>query len=241
MTLHFLFLYIFIVLLQFPVIWERYKTLISVELNLPFKLHNMEFYRELLKMVKPSQQKKMSGLDYFSTEGGEAFDEIIGMVDKLSNVLNNHEEIKNDLNMIKKFYKFDYASKISKNNPCIHYCSTYALSDPANPLLCKVCDHQHNLSCPYNTKLIEITTSLHEALQLLPESQENKVMLHDFNNSKGQILSWRNHILRGEHQNEAYSLGIENVSDTHFLIVKVRKIQNLKLNSQLLLSQPWSL
>ena len=114
MTLHFLFLYIFIVLLQFPVIWERYKTLISVELNLPFKLHNMEFYRELLKMVKPSQQKKMSGLDYFSTEGGEAFDEIIGMVDKLSNVLNNHEEIKNDLNMIKKFYKFDYASKISK-------------------------------------------------------------------------------------------------------------------------------
>ena len=207
-------------LAQFPIVWESYKKFYATE-ELPFKLHSKEFYRRVIKSVKPVPQKSMAGLDYISADGCQAFQDLFDVLNELKKITGKtYADLISTLQTSKTFLKFDFSSCISKESECAHFCSRFALSDGKQSIFSESCDHLHTESSGMLENLIKSLQEITSQLAQLPLTKERKLLQHSVSDSMLKIEAWQHHIVRAVHQNKAYIDQLELVDNEHILVIK---------------------
>ena len=156
----------------------------------------------ILEACSASKQVSLQGLDYFSTEGTEAFEKIQSIVSVLGD--NGAEitwasKISNDLKANKRYLKTDFKTHVSSEERCNDHCTTFSLSDPSNTEYSRSCNHEHDLSCHECSKFAdaieEITTKLNDKSIHLTDDQRARLKFEQYQ-ATNCIHAWKSHLLR---------------------------------------------
>ena len=130
-------------------------------------LHSSSLFA-ILRNCSASIRKSLAGLDNFSSDGSNAFDQLAKLCDEIA-ALGNREEtlcighlailflfyvpgakpeeivdLKKSLQSARNYLKLDYKTHISMENNVADHCSTFALSDASNDAWRKRCEHDHD-------------------------------------------------------------------------------------------------
>ena len=94
---------------------------------------------------------------------------------------------------------------MSTSSPVASHCSTFALSDSTDPALQQQCDHSHDELCEQceslQATLQNISAAVEEASFVTDDDRDEAVYLA--NSSTLVIQSWKCHLLRSTHQDQA--------------------------------------
>ena len=104
-------------------------------------------------------QKSLQGLNYFLTEGAQAFETLESVVKTLVEGGATPiwgKEAKTTLKEAKRYLKTDFKSHIGPDERCVDHCTGYSLSDPQNGAFAKQCHHSHDTSCISCCQLDEV-------------------------------------------------------------------------------------
>ena len=102
-------------------------------------------------MCTASRQKSLQGLDYFLTEGAQAFESVervIMMLEEGGATSIWGKEAKAMLKEAKRYLKTDFKSHVGPEERCVDHCTGFSLSDPNNDAFAQHCDHTHDMCCP---------------------------------------------------------------------------------------------
>ena len=179
----------------------------------------------IIEVCAASNQKSLQGLDYFSTEGAEAFDTLYNAVSVLEE--NGATsiwamEMKNALRDCKRYLKTDYKSHVGPNEKCLDHCTNYSLSDPLETAYAKDCKHRHDTPCSMCTKLDESLLSITKMItstqvHLTPEQQNN--LRFDVKHAVESIFCWKAHLIRTVNQEQAKEDILQSLDDNSIFIV----------------------
>ena len=104
----------------------------------------------IIEVCSASMQKSLQGLDNFSADGGEGFDNLLSLLDTLQEngvdrvwVTNTKQALRDG----KRYLKTDFKAHLGKAEHCRDHCITYALSDPTVVEFQGQCDHHHDDHC----------------------------------------------------------------------------------------------
>lgn len=177
----------------------------------------------VLHVCPASHQKSLQGLDYFSTEGGNAFDTLKDIVTTLTNKgLNDrkskdiHQELKDG-----KFYlKTDFKAHIADQDECPDHCCSYALSDIKDSAFSAECNHEHTLQCNRCYQLDCVLDQMKQEISAanVPEDERQRLD-YDFDSARTDILAWKAHILRTYKQEAAKYDILRTLDDRSVLLV----------------------
>ena len=130
-------------------------------------LHSSSLFA-VLRNCSASMRKSLAGLDNFSSDGSNAFDQLGKICDEIATLGNcemllctnrlailllfyvpgaKPEEVvhlKKSLQKGRNYLKLDYKTHISTENNVADHCSTFALSDASNEAWRKQCGHDHD-------------------------------------------------------------------------------------------------
>lgn len=97
----------------------------------------------------------------------------------------------------------------------------YSFSDCADPVLQQWCDHSHEKVCPQCENLNEILEGIATAVEKIPFTDEDNKdeAIYLTKTAMLAIQSWKCHLLRAAHQDQARLNGIEVVNTQSVLIV----------------------
>ena len=115
-------------------------------IDIPFKqLSDSSLYR-ILKELKPSHRKSLSGLDDTTSDGLNGFDTFENIV---VTYMGRRKTVMDKLEQGKRYLKIGYPQHCSDHSPCPSHCISFALSDPKEHSLCKDrhCFEGHTGSC----------------------------------------------------------------------------------------------
>ena len=149
-----------------------------------------------MEACSASKQVSLQGLDYITTEGAEAFDQLKSIV----NVLQD-----NGVDVTGKFYQTDKTNTGSKER-CKDHCTTFSLSDPNNRDYSSSCNHEHKLSCHECARLTCLVGKIDEKLndKNVPLTEEQRARSqYDHKRAINSILLWKAHLLRTVVQEKA--------------------------------------
>ncbi|CAF1621820.1 unnamed protein product, partial [Didymodactylos carnosus] len=105
---------------------------------------------DILNSINPSEQKVLSGLDEFVTEGVEAWDTLSGrirIVHKFAIPQNERKCLQKQIQVAEMYQKSRYAGHCSLTSDCVTHCITFGLSDPSSPDFETKCQYSHTTSC----------------------------------------------------------------------------------------------
>jgi hypothetical protein len=177
----------------------------------------------MLEVCAASIQKSLQGLDSFTADGTESFDNIIGVVDSL--VENAADELwgktaKKELREAKRYLKVDFKAHIGRNEHCKDHCIVYALSDPNNTKFEGKCNHQHDISCE---RCEALRTVLQEVVQKVAEvdmtEEQRQRKCFEIKEYIRRIYAWKSHLLRLLNQDEAKNKALRDLKDDTALVI----------------------
>ena len=103
----------------------------------------------IIDVCAASRQKSLQGLDYFLTEGAQAFESVervIMMLEEGGATSIRGKEAKAILKEAKRYLKTDFKSHVGPEERCVDHCTGFSLSDPNNDAFAQHCDHTHDMS-----------------------------------------------------------------------------------------------
>ena len=106
----------------------------------------------IIDVCAASRQKSLQGLDYFLTEGAQAFKS----VERVIMVLEEGGASSIWGKEAKRYLKTDFKSHVGPEERCVDHCTGFSLSDPHNDAFTQRCDHTHDMSCPSCSQLDEV-------------------------------------------------------------------------------------
>ncbi|CAB4029913.1 SURP and G-patch domain-containing 1, partial [Paramuricea clavata] len=178
----------------------------------------------ILDVCSASTRTSLQGLDYFSAEGGKAFDDMVTVVDKLGDVYElgltwSKEQIRK-LKLAKRYFKSDYKVHVSSTSRVPDHCRPYALSLANDSNFTTTCNHQHDLVCDrcnlFPAVVQELELQVEKARIPHEDKEEMKFVVAQ---SKKNIEAWKAHILRFINQDEARLDILKAVDDSSVLVV----------------------
>ncbi|XP_078696170.1 uncharacterized protein LOC144924634 [Branchiostoma floridae x Branchiostoma belcheri] len=162
----------------------------------------------ILSTCAASARKSLQGLDYFTSEGGKAFEELENVVDTLIDRGMPSawgKEQKERLRASKRYLKGDYKVHVSGDSPVPDHCRVYALSDDADTAFQGSCNHDHDKLCgPCEDYKVTIS-SIKDAVATcqFPSDEDKDEVEFVMNKATEDIQAWKAHQLRAVNQDEA--------------------------------------
>ena len=179
----------------------------------------------IIEVCAASKQKSIQGLDYFSTEGAQAFETLQNVVNTLEEAGANTiwgKEIKMILKETRRYLKSDYKSHVGPDERCEDHCSYFALSDLQNKFFTQQCTHTHDKSCKYCVQLDDVLCSIRNMINCptvtLTDQQQRQVMF-DVTHAIEAINDWKGHLLRSVNQEQAKQAILSALTNDSILII----------------------
>ena len=179
----------------------------------------------IIDVCAASRQKSLQGLDYFLTEGAQAFES----VERVIMVLEEGgatsiwgKEAKAILKEAKRYLKTDFKSHVGPQERCVDHCTGFSLSDPHNDAFAQHCDHTHDMYCPSCSQLDEVlsnvTSMINSPTLTLTDEQQSQVTF-DVTHAVEAIANWKAHMLRTVNQEHAKEETLGALNDESVLVI----------------------
>ncbi|CAB4030368.1 Hypothetical predicted protein [Paramuricea clavata] len=177
----------------------------AVENN--FKALGRSTMSRILSVCSASVRKYLQGLDYISSAGAQAFDDLSVVVDHLGDKFMGMEwakDQKDRLKSAKRYLKSDFKVHVSKQTTVPDHRRKYSLSDPKDKDFQTKCDHNHFDSFD---RCESLSLVLNEISGAMAKMSDNIVSVHTkeqleftVKKAKQHILAWKTHLLRNINQ-----------------------------------------
>ncbi|VDI16834.1 Hypothetical predicted protein [Mytilus galloprovincialis] len=173
---------------------------------------------KILDECAASFRKSVEGIDYFIAEGGRAFNDLEGILDKVEITQEKTKELKTKLVEAKRYMKSDFKVHLTEENPVPDHCIGFALSDKESCFRRDCINHIHTETC-LNCDTID---SLFKEIQTLADEAvfENKeAVLFQVEKAVSDIQEWKMHLIRSRNQNRARTNILSDMDDNECLII----------------------
>ncbi|XP_044180076.1 uncharacterized protein LOC122961528 [Acropora millepora] len=195
-----------------------------------------------------SVRKSLQGLDYFSSSGAEAFDELSQIAETLGDTGQGMGWVKTQQQRFresKRYLKSDYKVHISKSASVADHFTSYVLSDLNESVYQSPCDHQHNEVCDRcemvgceKLVLQEIDGALTaQSVNLSQGAREE--LTFKVKQAKNAILAWKSHLVRSVNQ-DAARLDVPDLLDESSVLLHLYTIAKIT-RAAITLPQPLTL
>ncbi|CAC5416613.1 unnamed protein product [Mytilus coruscus] len=188
-----------------------------------FSKASLYYVYRILKVCNASKQKALQGLDNTSAAGMGAIDNLTKVVTKLEAYGLRHEDVnklKEMLQLVNQFLKFEYKLHLRKNDQCADHCSPFALSDSVDHNFATKCNHSHTQSCE-KCKLVDSCVNIVEKAFSnldIPKTLSDEIS-YELENGARNVLEWKRHLLRTVHQNGARNDVLSDLKDNQGLLI----------------------
>ncbi|CAH1252459.1 Hypp9299 [Branchiostoma lanceolatum] len=179
--------------------------------------------QRVLAACSASVRTSLQGLDYFTAEGGRAFDDLEAAVDKLAEKQGQDWAKKQTaiLRSSKRYLKGDYKVHVSQEATVAEHCRQFALSDGTDNNFSTTCLHHHDDECEACNDLQQLLVALEECFTVnefeTPEEKDD--MRFTLDQAKQDIYAWQCHQLRSINQDEAWYALLDDLDDSSVLLV----------------------
>ncbi|KAK3731174.1 hypothetical protein QZH41_017423 [Actinostola sp. cb2023] len=156
-----------------------------------------------------SVRKSLQGLDYISSSGTEAFEDLLEVTETLGDIGQGMGWAKRQqlrLRESKRYLKSDYKVHVSKRSTVADHCRDYALSDPKEPAFQSSCDHEHTDICDRCEMLSAVIQEIEAELASQNDNMSSVLreqLSYRVKQAKNTILAWKSHLLRSVNQDAA--------------------------------------
>ena len=151
----------------------------------------------IMGVCAASKEKSLQGLDYFLTEGAQAFKSL----ERVAVVLEEggatsiwEKEAKTIVKEAKRYLKTDFKSHVGPEERCVDHCTGFSLSNPHNDTFTQHCDHTHEMSCPSCSQLDEVLSNVMSMINspklTLTDEQQSQVTF-DVTHAVEAIVNWK--------------------------------------------------
>ena len=177
----------------------------------------------ILDVSSASMQKSLQGLDNVIAEGTEAIDNLTKMIETL--VENGAEEgwgktTECKVKKVKRYFKTDFKTHMSREELCADHCTTYSLSDPKNTEFKGECKHKHDVECERCESLEEVLKDVKAKINNIDIDEEQRKRINfDYNQQGVAIKAWKAHLVRTVLQEEAKQAALDKLDDETCLII----------------------
>ncbi len=189
-------------------------------------LSNRTVYRILDKVVGAQQSRALAGLDNIAEAGSKAFVSLEKIIEqlKLNGVIQSTEalELKQESQLALRYLKGDFVAHVLEEDGsrCGDHCRYLGLSDPGDPELQHVCSsHDHDLACSECDRYTSLFSSLREKIGEVICDETEEELYYDLKEAEQNILSWKAHILRVQHQDKAKKAVLDALDETSGLLI----------------------
>lgn len=193
-----------------------------------FKLASTRTLFRILEVCRASTRKSLQGLDNYTADGSEAFENLDEIISKLYDggmPDSKADRLRSMALSCKQYLKQDYSthvvndsmSDISSASP--DHCRFFALNDPKEEQLMQSCLHSHLIGCDRCQELRDLFLCL-EIPERCPMASDDicdlRFLLDD---CKDKIEQWKAHILRSVNQEEGKKKVLDKLEPTEALLV----------------------
>ena len=200
------------------------KQYISYCQETEFKPASERTLYRIIDVCAASKQKSLQGLDYFLTEGAQAFESLEHVIIVLEESGASSiwgKEAKTTLKEAKRYLKTDFKSHVGPEERCVDHCTAFSLSDPHNDIFAQHCDHTHDMSCPSCSQLDEVSSNVMSMINspklILTDEQQSQVTF-DVTHAVEAIANWKAHVLRSVNQEQAKEETLGALNDQSVLV-----------------------
>ena len=201
------------------------KQYISYCQETEFKPASERTLYRIIDVCTASKQKSLQGLDYFLTEGAQAFESLEHVIIVLEESGASSiwgKEAKTTLKEAKRYLKTDFKSHVGPEERCVDHCTAFSLSDPHNNIFAQHCDHTHDMSCPSCSQLDEVSSNVMSMINspklILTDEQQSQVTF-DVTHAVEAIANWKAHVLRSVNQEQAKEETLGALNDQSVLVI----------------------
>ena len=194
------------------------KQYISYCQETEFKPASERTLYRIIDVCAASKQKSLQGLDYFLTEGAQAFESLEHVIIVLEESGASSiwgKEAKTTLKEAERYLKTDFKSHVGPEERCVDHCAAFSLSDPH-------CDHTHDMSCPSCSQLDEVSSNFMSMINspklILTDEQQSQVTF-DVTHAVEAIANWKAHVLRSVNQEQAKEETLGALNDQSVLVI----------------------
>ncbi|KAK3739225.1 hypothetical protein QZH41_004334 [Actinostola sp. cb2023] len=170
------------------------------------------------------RHRLLHGLDNFSAQGSDAFGALDNLVNKLADCGKSQtwaRDIKQHLRSSQQYLKGDYKLHAVESSTISDHCRTYALRDPNDIDFQGYCDHLHHDSCAQCSQFQDVLNVLENECANARCAEEDKAdMVHVFQQARIAIMTWKAHLLRSVHQDEAKHSVLDKLDCRSVLLVQ---------------------
>ncbi|KAK3715613.1 hypothetical protein QZH41_000987 [Actinostola sp. cb2023] len=194
--------------------WETRRQILSI-------MADKVRYSKALRYIPASVRKSLQGLDYVSSAGAQAFEDLFDVVERLGDAgkgMGWTKDLQSRLRAAKRYLKNDYKVHVSQVATVTDHCRLFALSDPKDAAFQVECvDHDHNDCCDrcdlLAATLDEIELALVAQADNLPIG-DNEELTFTVKQARMNITSWKAHILRSINQDAARIDALESLDES---------------------------
>ena len=180
---------------------------------------------KIINVCAASKQKSLQGLDYFLTEGAQAFEPleraIIVLVEGGATSIWG-KEAKTILKEAKRYCKTDFKSHAGPEERCFDHCTGFSLCDPHNGDFTQHCGHTREMSSPSCSQLDEVLSNVMSIINspklTLTDEQQSQVTF-DVTRAVEAIANWKAHTLRTVNQERAKEETLVALNDQSVLVI----------------------
>ena len=201
------------------------KQYISYCQETEFKPASERTLYRIIDVCAASKQKSLQGLDYFLTEGTQAFESlerVIIVLEEGGATSIWGKEAKKILKEAKRYLKTDFKSHVGPEERCVDHCTGFSLSDPHNDTFAQHCDHTHDVSCPSCSQLDEVLSNVMgmiNAPELTLTDEQQSQVTFDVTHAVEAIANWKAHMLRTVNQEQAKEETLGALNDQSVLVI----------------------
>ncbi|XP_066270491.1 uncharacterized protein [Branchiostoma lanceolatum] len=179
--------------------------------------------QRVLGACSASVRTSLQGLDYFTAEGGRAFDDLEVAVDRLAEQQGQEWATKQTtiLRSSKRYLKGDYKVHVSQEATVAEHCRQFALSDDTDINFSATCLHQHDEECDACNGLPQLLVAIEKSFteHKFPTPEDKDDMRFTLDKAKQDIYAWQCHQLRSINQDEAWHALLDDLDDRSVLLV----------------------
>ena len=179
----------------------------------------------IMGVCAASKEKSLQGLDYFLTEGAQAFKSL----ERVTVVLEEGgatsiwgKEAKTIVKEAKRYLKTDFKSHVGPEGRCVDHCTGFSLSNPHNDTFTQHCDHTHEMSCPSCSQLDEVLSNVMSMInspKLTLTDEQRSQATFDVTHAVEAIANWKAHMLRTVNQEQAKEETLGALNDQSVLVI----------------------
>ena len=170
-------------------------------------------YRAILKRCKALQRHSVKGLDYYTKEALDSFDDLANMFHIMKGAAGGDLNPLGDRDTSDEFYKnFQMAKNYLRVNYKLHlktashvpdHCLTYALSDQDTEEYRETCDHDHEMRCEDCER---VKTTMKDFEEFLPNIEDDDLRMKQeaiYMEARTSLQRYKAHQLRTVNQDRA--------------------------------------